>query len=70
MCHSTDHVEERQVLALADELLELNPLVLGRVDSSGILSASVEQDLSVSYRPNLSGEALRTMEPDFAFCKY
>jgi hypothetical protein len=39
------HVEQRKVLALGDKLLELNPLILSRVDTGRVLRASVEKDL-------------------------
>jgi hypothetical protein len=37
------HVEEGEVLALLDGLGNLQPLLLGRVNTSGVVSASVEK---------------------------
>lgn len=38
------HVEEGEVLAVLDSLSNLDPLLLGRVNTSWVVSASVEQD--------------------------
>lgn len=38
------HIEEGEVLLLLHDIADLAPLGLGRVDTSGVVSASVEQD--------------------------
>jgi hypothetical protein len=38
------HVEEGEVVLLLHDIADLAPLVLGRVDTSGVVGASVEQD--------------------------
>ena len=38
------HIEEGVVAVLLDNIAQSAPLVLGRVDTSGVVSASVEKD--------------------------
>ena len=48
----THHVEEDQVLFLLDDLTQLLPLILSRVNSCGILGTRVEQYLIATESAN------------------
>lgn len=50
-----------------DQLAELLPLILGRVDTGRVLRAGVKQDLGMSFGIPLSKWMKHTIEPSSAF---